>query len=87
MSFMLFLGIVFVITLLILYFTNPKKRVIPFKLSERYVWCSRKHSDPLFVNPGTKEYYFFDETWGFTYGPYKSKIECKKALEEYNKQL
>ena len=28
-------------------------------------------------------WYFWDETWGYRYGPYKSKKECEIKLTKY----
>jgi hypothetical protein len=32
-------------------------------------------------------WWFWDETWGYRYGPYKSKREARKALNKYVKEV
>lgn len=38
-------------------------------------------SDPVHQEGG--EWYFYDETWAYRYGPYSSEKEARDKLKEY----
>lgn len=44
------------------------------------------HLKPLFKN-GKGEWFFYDETWAHSYGPYRSAFYCIHALFKYCKGL
>ena len=41
--------------------------------------------DPIHYREGN--WYFYDETWSFEYGPYKSREEASIALTKYVERL
>ena len=43
-----------------------------------------KPPDPVFCKNGC--WYFWDETWSDTYGPYKDEEECRNKLNGYAKE-
>lgn len=42
-------------------------------------------SDPVFHNEG--KWYFWDEVWIDSHGPYDTEEECRKAVIEYGDSL
>lgn len=40
------------------------------------------HLNPVFLNED-KKWYFWDETWSNSYGPFNSKLDANLALLEY----
>jgi hypothetical protein len=41
--------------------------------------------NPIYQENG--KWYFWDETWGNSYGPYNTLEEAQKALKEYFRSL
>jgi hypothetical protein len=47
----------------------------------------KKCYDPEIIFEKDGEWFFYDETWSFFYGPFPSKEVCERALTEYAKEL
>ena len=43
------------------------------------------NSNPVFCE--NDKWYFWDETWAYQHGPYKTKLEANKACREYAETL
>lgn len=77
-------------------FNDPRRAIpptpaptngVPLKNSpSTTVYILNSHTNnPITIENG--EYYFYDKSWSFKYGPFSTEQECRDELNEYAKKL
>jgi hypothetical protein len=51
--------------------------------SENIQMLQRSEHDPVFWDADTCAYGFFDESWAFDHGPFKTEEEARAELDRY----
>lgn len=47
----------------------------------------RAFIDSIYFNPDDKKWYFYDQTWAASYGPYRTKKKVRTAFKKYVKDF